>query len=46
MTWLFAAFTIVWVVFFLYLRNLDKKQRAISREIADLKSKLSHSAGD
>jgi CcmD family protein len=40
MSWLFAAFAVIWVVFFVYLISLDNKQRAISKEIAGLKKKL------
>lgn len=40
MAWVFAAYAIVWLAFFLYLVSLDKKQKAIADEIADLSSKL------
>lgn len=40
MTWLFAAFAAVWIVFFGYALSLDRKQRAIERELAALSKKL------
>ena len=46
MPWLFAAFAIVWIAIFVYLFNLDRKQRMISEEIAALKSKLSGAKKD
>lgn len=41
MTWLFAAYGIIWIAIFGYVFSLDRKQRALSAEIAALKSKLS-----
>jgi len=40
MTWLFAAYAIVWIALFAYIFQLDKKQRALSAEIETLRSKL------
>lgn len=40
MGWLFAAYAVVWIVLFLYVFNLDRKQKQISDEIAALKNKL------
>ena len=40
MIWMFVAFVIVWLAFFLYLSNIDRKQKAISREIADLSRRV------
>jgi CcmD family protein len=40
MSWLFAAYAVVWAAFFLYVYHLQKKQKAISEEIADLKKQL------
>lgn len=40
MPWLFAAFTVVWVIFFAYLVNLNKRQKAMAAEIEALSSKL------
>ena len=37
---LFAAYTIIWIAIFLYLLNIDLKQRALAREIAALGKKL------
>jgi CcmD family protein len=40
MQWLFAAFAVVWIVLFVYLFNLGRKQAALAREIEGLKAKL------
>jgi CcmD family protein len=40
MSWLFAAYAIVWAGFFGYAFYLHRKQSAISEEIADLKKQL------
>lgn len=40
MTWLFAAYGIIWIAIFLYVFGLDRKQKALSGEIAALKAKL------
>jgi len=40
MHWLFAGFAVIWIVLFLYLLSLGRKQAALSREIENLKSKL------
>jgi CcmD family protein len=40
MSWLFAAYAIVWAGFFIYAFHLHKKQKAISEEIADLKKQI------
>ncbi|UCH85065.1 MAG: CcmD family protein [Candidatus Latescibacterota bacterium] len=40
MSWLFAAFAIVWLVVFAYLFGLGRKQQAIVREIEGLKARL------
>ncbi len=40
MQWLFAAFAVVWIVLFVYLLDLGRKQTALAREIEDLKTKL------
>ncbi len=40
MLWLFAAYAVVWIAIFLYVFNLDRKQRALTEEIDALKTKL------
>ncbi len=40
MGWLFAAFLVVWLVFFVYAFSLDRKQKAIADEIAGLSSRM------
>jgi CcmD family protein len=41
MGFLFAAYAVVWLIFFVYLFTLHKKQKAISDEMALLSKKLS-----
>jgi CcmD family protein len=41
MGWLFAAFAVIWIVFFLYAFNLDRKQKALAAEIENMRTKLS-----
>jgi CcmD family protein len=41
MSFLFAAYSVVWLVFFIYLFSLHKKQKAISEEMALLGNKIS-----
>jgi CcmD family protein len=43
MGFLFAAYAVVWLVFFIYLFSLHKKQKAISEEIALLRKRLPQS---
>jgi CcmD family protein len=38
MTWVFAAFAAVWIAVFLFLVRIGRAQRALSDEIAALKS--------
>jgi CcmD family protein len=40
MTWLFVAFSIVWVAIFFYAFNMDRKQRALSEELNDIKTRM------
>lgn len=35
--YLFAAYTIVWVVLFLYVRGLTTRQRDLQKQLDDLK---------
>ena len=37
MPYLFAAFCAVWMILFLYLLSLSRRQRALAREIEALK---------
>ncbi len=41
MGFLFAAYAVVWLAFFVYLFSLHKKQKAISEEKALLSKQLS-----
>lgn len=44
-TYLFLAFSFVWLIFILYAWNLSKRQAKLRSELEDLKSKLhSHQA--
>ena len=36
MTYLFAAYTIIWVVLFLYIFNLSKRQQKFREEVTRL----------
>jgi len=38
MTWVFAAFAAVWIAVFLFLIRISRAQRALSEEVAALKS--------
>jgi len=40
MTWLIAAYSIIWIAIFLYVFGLDRKQRALSAEVESLRAKL------
>ena len=40
MSWLFAAFAVVWIAIFIYVFALDRKQTPLSDELASLKSRL------
>ncbi len=40
MTWLIAAYTIIWLAIFVFVFNMDRKQKALATELEQLKSKL------
>jgi len=40
MPYLFAAFCAVWIVLFLYLLSLSRRQRALSREVESLRQMM------
>ncbi|MFQ5511558.1 MAG: CcmD family protein [Candidatus Krumholzibacteriia bacterium] len=40
MGWLFAAFAVIWVVFFFYVIHLNKRQSQLAAEIEGLKRRL------
>jgi len=40
MTFLFVAYTVVWVVLFLYLLSLSGRQKRIDREIESLRQAI------
>ncbi len=37
MSYLFAAFSIVWIVIFLYTLSISRRQRELSREVETLR---------
>lgn len=39
---LFAAYTAVWVMLFVYLQLLSRRNRALEREIEELRALLGH----
>ena len=40
LTYLFAAYAVTWVAFFLYVFFMSKKQREMEREIEELRREL------
>ena len=40
MTWMIAAYAIVWTALFIFFFNMDRKQKALAGELAQIKSKL------
>lgn len=40
MSWLIAAYSIVWIALFIFLFNVDRKQKALAAELEQVKSKL------
>jgi len=40
MTWLFAAYGIIWIAIFLYVFDLHRKQKNLAGDIAALKARL------
>jgi CcmD family protein len=40
MPYLFAAFSVVWIVLFLYLLSLSRRHRALAREVAALRQMM------
>ncbi len=40
MTWMIAAYMTIWIAIFTYVFSLDRKQRAMTRELDQLKTKL------
>ena len=43
--YLFAVYTITWVLFFVYLYYLSQRQRSLKREIEELRQALSERSG-
>lgn len=40
MSWLIAAYTIIWVAIFIFVFNMDRKQKTLASELEQLRSKL------
>ncbi len=43
--YLFAAYAVTWVAFFLYVFFMSRKQREMEREIRDLRNELAEREG-
>lgn len=41
MTWLFAAYSVVWIAIFIYVFSLDRRQKSLADEVEALRSKMS-----
>jgi len=39
-TYLFLAYTVVWLIFILYAWNLSRRQDKLRKELEDLKAKM------
>jgi len=39
MSWLFAAYAVVWIAIFLFMLGVDRRQRALAQELETLKRK-------
>jgi CcmD family protein len=44
-SYLFAAYTVVWVVLFLYVLSLDRRARRAERELEEMKRTLEKRTG-
>jgi CcmD family protein len=40
MSWLIAAYTVIWIAIFIFVLSVDRKQRALTGDLDQLKSKL------
>ena len=40
MTWMIAAYAIVWIALFIFLFSMDRKQKALAGELDQIKTKL------
>jgi CcmD family protein len=40
MTWMIAAYMIIWTAIFIFVFNVDRRQKALSAELEQLKAKL------
>lgn len=40
MSYLFAAYTVIWIIFFVYLTGLWRKQRRLAQELEALKRQM------
>lgn len=40
MTWMIAAYMIIWAAIFVFVFNVDRRQKALASELEQLKSKL------
>jgi len=40
MSWLFAAYAVLWIAIFIFMLGVDRRQRALAQELETLKGKL------
>jgi len=40
MTWMIAAYMVIWIAIFVFVFNMDRRQKALAAELEQLKSKL------
>jgi CcmD family protein len=41
MTWLIIAYMTIWIALFIYVFGMDRKQKAMARDLDQLKNRLS-----
>jgi CcmD family protein len=41
MTWLIVAYMTIWIAIFIYVFNVDRKQKAMASDLEQLKNRLS-----
>jgi len=40
MTWMIAAYMIIWIAIFIFVFNVDRRQKTLAADLDQLKSKL------
>jgi len=46
LSFLFAAYTAIWVLLFLYVANIARRNRSLQREIDELRTLVQRSGGE